>query len=411
MRALAVGLIILCLIACTSTAVTRSTVAQTVSSATPAAQPSATSDSPTPSPAMTELPSTTPGIATLGVALVGWRQGALVVAIGQAPTNGVSLAPPRTDLVAFDPASGIWQHEAFIVGSAANGQFVTDGRSVAWIGDTGGVGLVRSDGTLAAAPALGGVGADDWTQYRLVPLPQGGYLLADATSLDRLSSDGASWQTQPLPAGYVALAGTSDGATFALARQTERDREGGTILGSSITLFNAQDHELVPVVGDGATRSTPAVGGLLQYLFDHAWYRVGADGHPQRIAPASTVVTDQTLSPDGSFTAGGCPAVRTLGLPIPLAVDHVGLTAILDAATVAPSPSSSCAAFFGPVAGPHAAPELAGTNLDGWAWASDHRVVAIVDIGDIGDASAQQVLVIETPDTAPLQVQLSGVSP
>src|ERR1700690_581029 len=357
MRRLVIVLASLCLVACTSTTVTPSAASPSTG---PISQPSATSGLPTPSTATTVPASLTTGAATLGVALVGWRQGDLLVAIAQAPTDGVTLAPPTTNLVALDPASNTWQHIAFILGGAADGQFVTDGRGVAWIGDTGGVGLVRSDGTLAAAPALGGVSADEWIQYRLVPLQQGGYLLADATSLDRLSSDGGRWQTQPLPAGYVALAGTSDGAWFALARQTERDREGGTTLGSSVTLFNALTHTLIPVVGDGATNPSPPVGGLLQYLFDHAWYRVAADGHPQRIAAASTVVTDQTLSPDGSFTAGGCPALRTLSLPVPLAVVHVGLTAILAAATVAPSASPACAAFFGPVSETRAAPELAG---------------------------------------------------
>lgn len=409
MRTLAIGLITLCLVACTSTTVTPSAASPSIG---PLSQPSATSGLPTPSTATTVPASPITGVATLSAALVGWRQGDLVVAIAQAPpTNGVSLAPPRTGLVSFDPASRTWQHVAFILGGAADGQFVTDGRSVAWIGDTGGVGLVRSDGTLAAAPALGGVSADEWIQYRLVPLLQGGYLLADATSLVRLSSDGQRWQAQPLPAGYVALAGTSDGAWFALARQNERDREGGTILGSSVALFNAQTHTLIPVVGDGATNPSPAVGGLLHYLFDHVWYRVAADGRPQRLASASTVVSDQTLSPDGSFTAGGCPLPRTLRLTLPLAVDHVGLTAILAAATVAPSASTICAAFFGPIIGTRAAPELAGGDLDGWAWTSDHRVAAIVDVGDIGGASAQQVLVIETPNTAPLQIALSGVSP
>ena len=403
MRALAIGLVSLWVVGCAATPVTPSP-----------------STVPTPSTATT-VPSPTGGATTLRATLVGWRQGGLVVAITQSPANAVSLTPPNTDLVAFDPTSNTWQHIASIVGGAADLQFVTDGRSVAWIGDSGGVGLVRADGTLADAPAVGGVSADEWLQYRLVALQQGGYLVVDATSLDRLSSDGQQWQTQPLPAGYIALAGTSDGAWFALARQTEREREGGTILGSSVTLFDAPTHTLIPVAGDGATNASPAVGGLLEYLADHAWYRVGTDGHPQRIAAASTAVTDQTLSPDGSFTAGGCPAVRTLSLPIPLAMDPVGLTAIAAAATVAPSASSSCPAFFGPIGRTRAAPELAGTDLDGWAWTTDHRVAAIVDVGDIADTSAQQVdidgssakqvLVIEAPDSAPLQLPLAGVSP
>ena len=242
-----------------------------------------------------------------------------------------------------------------------------------------------------------------------MPLEQGGYLMADATSLDRLSSDGQSWQPQPLPAGYVALAGTSDASWFALARQTERDREGGTLIGSSITLFNAQTHTLIHVVGDGATKPSSAVGGLLEYLFDHVWYRVGADGRPQRIAAASASVTDQTLSPDGLITAGGCPASRTLSLPVPIAGHPVGFAGIMTAASAGASVPGSCPGIFGPVGTPRAAPELAGTDLEGWAWATGDRVAVIVEFGDVGSADVRDVLVIETPGGAPLQVPLSSV--
>ncbi len=367
----------------------------------PAASPPAIA-----SPSLSPSPSVVPGLVPPEVALVGWRNGAVVVATAAPPTSGVGLGLSRTNLVDVDPESGRLQPRSSFLGWAADGVYVTDGSSVAWLGDAGGVNLARSDGTLVTAPSLGGVGADDWIQYRLVPLAHGGYLLADASSLDRLSSDGQSWQPQPLPAGYVALAGTSDASWFVLARQTERDREGGTLLGSSISLFNAQTHALIHVVGDGATNPSPAVGDLLEYLFDHTWYRVSADGRPQRIAPASPSVTDQSLSPDGLVTAGGCPAVRTLSLPVPIARNPLGFAGALAAETAEPSVPGTCPGIFGPVGAPRAAPELAGTDLDGWAWAGDDRVAAIVDLGNVGSAGAHQVLVIETPGAAELQVPL-----
>ena len=375
--------------------------APTPTGAVPAASPPALA-----SPSVSPRPSLVPGLVPPEVALVGWRNGAVVVATAAPPTNGVGLGLSRTSLVDVDPGTGRLQPRSSFLGWAADGVYVTDGSSVAWLGDAGGVNLARSDGTLVTAPSLGGVGADDWIQYRLVPLAHGGYLLADATSLDRLSSDGQSWQPQPLPAGYVALAGTSDASWFALARQAELDREGGTLLGSSITLFNAQTHTLVHVVGDGATKPSSAVGGLLQYLFDHAWYRVGADGRPQRIASASASVIDQSLSPDGLVTAGGCPASRTLSLPVPIAGKPVGFAGILTAAAAGASVPGTCPGIFGPVGAPRSAPELAGTDLDGWAWAGDDRVAAIVDLGDVGSPGAHQVLVIETPGGVPLQVAL-----
>lgn len=361
-----------------------------------------------PSLSTTTAPTAPAKTITTAAGLVGWLGSDLVVAFSTASPDDLLGAPTPTTLSRYDPGAGGWQDLATVTGVNEFG-FVTDGRTVAWTSQSG-VNLARPDGSIVTAPALGGVDAGDWAQYRLVPLAQGGYLVADATSLDRLSPDGQRWQQQPLPTGYVALSGTSDGAWFALARLSERDREGGTILGSSISLFNAQTKAVVHVVGDGAIDPSPAVGSLLSYLYEHAWYVVGADGRPQRIAAASTAVTDQTLSTDGAFTAGGCPAVRTLSLPLPLAIGHPGLTAVGAAATTPALPDpASCAAFYGPVAGPDAAPELAGSDLDGWAWATDDRVAAVVDYGDLGESGTTQVLVIEGPGSTPLQVPLSGV--
>jgi len=142
-------------------------------------------------------------------ALVGWV-GDRVVVIGETfPACGA-----RYELLSVDPNVGAWRSESVFT-SGMPGGAATDGLSVAFPLEDA---IVVVDGsgkteTVAKPPDV----ADDWDGYGLPALPGGGYLVVGTERLLRVASDGSAMTSDPLPAGYVAVAPTSDPNRFVIA--------------------------------------------------------------------------------------------------------------------------------------------------------------------------------------------------
>lgn len=93
----------------------------------------------------------------------------------------------------------------------------TDGSSLAVpLGTGNGILVIDRDGRRHEVARPAGV-EDDWDAYGLPPLPGGGYLVTGPERLLRIAADGSGLTSDPLPAGYVAVAPTSNADSFILA--------------------------------------------------------------------------------------------------------------------------------------------------------------------------------------------------
>lgn len=124
------------------------------------------------------------------------------------------------ELFSVDPAAGQWRSFGQLTDIAVD-QFPGDGNSIAIPTNDGGALVIDSPDAQhrIAGPAVGSS-----TQWGMEALPGGGYLVRGADKLYRIASDGHGVTTDRLPAGYVAVAPTSDPNLFLLA--PAKDAEG-----------------------------------------------------------------------------------------------------------------------------------------------------------------------------------------
>jgi hypothetical protein len=144
-------------------------------------------------------------------------------AIGWIGTRAVVLAEHfikcdlREDLLSVDPAVGQWRTDAQLTETV--GDWSSDGNSTAML-FIDGVVVFDAAGKRHDLPV-------PFVGYRLAVLRGGGYLVVAGDKLYRAASDGTEMAVDPLPAGYVAVAPTSDPNLFILAPSEDANTEYG----------------------------------------------------------------------------------------------------------------------------------------------------------------------------------------
>ena len=282
----------------------RFTVTPASASATPVAHASATLVSPADTAQakceqMTEPRHYTP---------VGWVNGKLELLASQ-----FASCDSAYGLVVLDPTTGRAGPLLPLTTQVASGGIATDGSSVAIViqgGSSGGVLVVDTTGHqhLLAWP----VGLGDAWFPQVVPMPAGGYLAVGAESLVTIASDGSAIRTQPIPAGYVVVAPTSDPQRFILATVEDANHEYGLSVRAPFTAYlwtigSSSATKVAGSVGEVAT-ATNAMAYLM--LVDQAntsdpWSWAVLDGTGRAIPMEPQPAGYGTLSPDGSLFVMG----------------------------------------------------------------------------------------------------------
>ena len=229
--------------------------------------------------------------------LVGWRADR-IVAIGMTfPACGVGDA--RYEILSADPAVGTWRSEyVFSIGMPYGA--ATDGRSVAVPRDDAIV-VVDLAGATHTVPRPADL-ASDWDAYGLPPLVGGGYLVTGAERLLRIASDGSGMRSDPLPAGYVAVAPTSDPERFIIAPVEDARVEYG--LGGAPFRAYLWDRTSASLrlVARSVNQVAPAASTTgLAFLVSHgaattSWSLVRPDGSVRDYGQVNGAAS---LSPDG----------------------------------------------------------------------------------------------------------------
>jgi photosystem II stability/assembly factor-like uncharacterized protein len=210
------------------------------------------------------------------------------------------------ELLAVDPAAGTVRS---IVGlSDVVSQTSSDGSSIA-VPTAAGLFVIDASGKRRdlklSADAL-----KDLTWYdSLRPLPGGGYLIGGGSKLYRIASDGSRLTTDALPAGYVAVAPTSDPNLFIL---TPTEDAGGPYALSVKAPYRAYLWDLrkgSPKLVASDVGSVEKAPDSLAYLetvaagpdggTSFSWLSLAADGTVTPIAHLST--WDNWVSRDGSL--------------------------------------------------------------------------------------------------------------
>ncbi len=240
--------------------------------------------------------------------LVGWVDGKLELLASQ-----FASCDSTYGLVVLDPTTGTAGPLLPLTEQVASGGIATDGSSVAIVtqgGSSGGGLVIDTVGHqhLLAWPA--GLG-DAWFP-QVVPMPAGGYLAVGAESLVTIASDGSAIRTQPIPAGYVVVAPTSDPHRFILATVDDANHEYGLSVRAPFTAYlwtigSSSATKVAGSVGEVAT-ATNALAYLM--LVDQAntndpWSWAVLDGTGRAIPMEPQPAGYGTLSPDGSLFVMG----------------------------------------------------------------------------------------------------------
>ena len=227
--------------------------------------------------------------------LVGWRADRIVVIGMTFPSCGEG----RYELLSADPLVGTWRSEHVFSDGMPYGAS-SDGRSVA-LPASEAITIVDRLGAIHSIPRPAGV-ESDWDAYGLPPLNGGGYLVTGTQRLLRVASDGSSMRSDPLPAGYVAVAPTSDPDRFILAPVDDARVEYGLSGAPFRAYLWDRTTAALKLLRRSVKRVTPAASRTaLAFLVSDgaattAWSLVRPDGNVQEYA---TVKGAASLSPDG----------------------------------------------------------------------------------------------------------------
>ena len=213
----------------------------------------------------------------------------MVVLADQWDGCGIDL---HQEILSADPSVGQWRTDAELPFPVLPSTISTDNRSIAMPSDDGILVIDSADKLhdIVCSAAGGDLG--------LPVLTGGGYLVTGGDKLYRVASDGSGMTADPLPAGYVAVAPTSDPNLFILAPTEQADQEYGLVG----TPFDAYLWDLATGHLKLAARSVTRVDrstSSLAYLFAAGgWLSPAADGST-RTAARPYALADR-ISPDGS---------------------------------------------------------------------------------------------------------------
>jgi hypothetical protein len=267
--------------------------------------PTMPTSSPSPSPSPSSSPLAETPTPTLGPAkcesfpaetsyeAIGWR-GTRVVVLA----NHFVGCDLTQDLLSVDPAVGQWRTDARLTYPVVDFTISTDGSSIAMPYEDGLLVLDAADKPHQIARPAGAAG--DLAMYGLPVLPGGGYLVTGGDKLYRVASDGSQMTADPLPAGYVAVAPTSDPNLFILTPAEDANVEYG-LVGTPFRayLWNLGTGHLKLVASDvSAVERSPDSLAYLEVATNSTWstLSLASDGSTTPVTRPKAA----SISPDGS---------------------------------------------------------------------------------------------------------------
>jgi hypothetical protein len=210
---------------------------------------------------------------------------------------GAKSSELHQDLLSVDPAVGQWRTDAQWTDSVLEDWWAsTDGNSIA-MPTADGIFVIDATGKQHFLPRPAGA-PQDFAAYGLPVLQGGGYLVTGGDKLYRVASDGSRITADPLPAGYVAVAPTSDPNRFILTRAEDAGVAYG-LVGAPFRAFlwDLRTGALKLVAsGVGAVERSP---NSLAYLsVSGGWASLAADGSTKPVTRPAFY--GGWNSPDGS---------------------------------------------------------------------------------------------------------------
>jgi hypothetical protein len=274
----------------------------------PAASASATatvaasgSPSSSPSSPLAETPTPTLGPpkcasdpATTYYDVVGWL-GTRFVVVADHQGPGCSI-DAHQELISVDPAVGQWRTDSQLPYPGVSLVDSTDGTSIA-MDNADGILIIDAAGKQHFLPRPDGSG-EDFGGYGLPVLPGGGYLVTGGDKLYRVASNGSKMTADPLPAGYVAVAPTSDPDLFILTPAADANVEYG-LVGTDFRpyLWNLRTGALKQVAS-AATAVEKSPNSLAYLSVGTGWLSLAADGSTKAVKRPDG--PPGWISPDGS---------------------------------------------------------------------------------------------------------------
>jgi hypothetical protein len=268
------------------------------SAATPSVRPPS---SPSPSalvePSSPLAETTTPGPAKcesfpeeISYGVIGWR-GTRVVVVA----DHFVRCDLHQEILSVDPGVGQWRTDAQLLPfPVVDFTMSTDGSSIAMPNGDGILVVDAADKQHDIARPAGA--AEDFAAYGLPVLPGGGYVVTGGEKLYRVASDGSRMTADPLPAGYVAVAPTSDPNLFILAPTIDAQVEYGLVG----TPFRAYLWDLrtghFKLVASSVASVQRSPNALAYLSVDGGWASLASDGSTTPVVLPSAV----SISPDGS---------------------------------------------------------------------------------------------------------------
>jgi hypothetical protein len=303
--------------------------------------------------------------------LVGWRAGRVILL--SITSLGCSMV---VSILSVDPVGGSTRPEGVLPSPAASAY--TDGHTIA-APFTDGDNMARIlviDPTgrqrLVTPPAAVAGG--------IVPLPNGGYLLAGSRELIRMASDGSTVATQALPAGYNTIAPTSDPDRFILVRSSDAEQAQGAGPAPQVhlALWDRVSGNLVAI---GLGSMAEAGTGALAYVL----------GGPAMASPTSTWTTRGTWSSVGGSgqltpvaeVTGRWSALAPDGQRL-VSVSEVGSDALTDTVVVSALPSQTTVARYTPPT---------GALADAAAW-DGHRAAILIQ-SQLPRTASPEIMIVD----------------
>jgi hypothetical protein len=268
-------------------AASSSPTATLVASGSPSSSPSfPLAETPTPTPGPAKCASDQP---TTYYSAVGWRGTRVVVLADH--FVGCDL---HQEILSVDPAVGQWRSDSVLSDIVVT--LSTDGSSIAMPSNDGGILVIDASDKQHHIPQPGGA-PQDFAAYGLPVLQGGGYLVTGGQKLYRVASDGSRMTADPLPAGYVAVAPTSDPDLFILTR-TEDAQQAYGLVGTDFRpyLWNLRTGVLKQVAS-AATTVEKSPNSLAYLSVGTGWLSLAADGSA---TPITRSAWGDRISPDGS---------------------------------------------------------------------------------------------------------------
>jgi hypothetical protein len=268
-------------------AASSSPTATLVASGSPSSSPSfPLAETPTPTPGPAKCASDQP---TTYYSAVGWRGTRVVVLADH--FVGCDL---HQEILSVDPAVGQWRSDSVLSDIVVT--LSTDGSSIAMPSNDGGILVIDASDKQHHIPQPSGA-PQDFAAYGLPVLQGGGYLVTGGQKLYRVASDGSRMTADPLPAGYVAVAPTSDPDLFILTR-TEDAQQAYGLVGTDFRpyLWNLRTGALKQVAS-AATTVEKSPNSLAYLSVGTGWLSLAADGSA---TPITRSAWGDRISPDGS---------------------------------------------------------------------------------------------------------------